>query len=143
MKSIKLFLAITFALIGSTLFSQTSMEEYLYVTKGYKVQIESGLDMKKGYEIEFVHEINTADGQFGKLSTLYRVKPEGKEIAAYMLTYTKYEGAAVEYLCIPSIDSDEEVLSTYYKSLNHRDGQTSTSQRLLVLTVLLGYVMEW
>jgi len=28
----------------------TTLEEYNYITKGYKVQIESGLDMKKGYD---------------------------------------------------------------------------------------------
>ncbi len=27
----------------------TTVEEYNYMTKGYKIQIESGLDMKKGY----------------------------------------------------------------------------------------------
>jgi len=31
-------------------FSQsTTQEEYNYITKGYKIQVESGLDMKKGY----------------------------------------------------------------------------------------------
>ena len=30
--------------------AQTTQEEYNYLTKGYKTQIESGLDMKKGYK---------------------------------------------------------------------------------------------
>ena len=34
----------------------TTMEEYNYMTKGYKIQVESGLDMKKGYFIEDMGE---------------------------------------------------------------------------------------
>ncbi len=30
----------------------TTLEEFNYLTKGYKIQIESGLDMKKGYFFE-------------------------------------------------------------------------------------------
>ena len=29
----------------------TTEEEYNYLTKGYKIQVESGLDMKKGYSL--------------------------------------------------------------------------------------------
>ena len=43
-----------FAQLDSTLVrsAPTTMEEYNYMTKGYKIQVESGLDMKKGYYFE-------------------------------------------------------------------------------------------
>ncbi len=39
--------------------SQTTLEEYNYVTKGYHVQLTSGLDMKKGYEFEDIDKKGT------------------------------------------------------------------------------------
>lgn len=38
----------------------TSLEEYNYLVKGYKIQVESGLDMKTGYHFEDIgdHEID-------------------------------------------------------------------------------------
>lgn len=49
MKKIKIF-STFFGLVVffTNLYFQTTQEEYNYITKGYKIQLESGLDMKKG-----------------------------------------------------------------------------------------------
>ena len=56
MKNIKLIIVITFILLSSSvakMYAQpTSEEEYNYITKGYKVQVETGLDMKAGYHFK-------------------------------------------------------------------------------------------
>ena len=41
----------SFGQVAISVPAPTSEEEYNYLTKGYKVQIESGLDMKKGYAL--------------------------------------------------------------------------------------------
>ena len=65
MKKITFILA-AFLLIflsgAARLYAQTTIttteEEYNYITKGYKVQFESGLDMKKGYILKDMGEWN-------------------------------------------------------------------------------------
>ena len=47
----KILLTLATITVSITLQAQTTVEEYNYVSKGYKVQLESGLDMKKGYEM--------------------------------------------------------------------------------------------
>lgn len=48
MKKIKIF-STCFGLVVlfTNLYFQTTQEEYNYITKGYKIQLDSGLDMKK------------------------------------------------------------------------------------------------
>ncbi|MBK7683852.1 MAG: hypothetical protein IPJ26_15910 [Bacteroidetes bacterium] len=46
------------------------------MTKGYQVQIESGIDMKKGYEFENIDKYSTNE-RAAELKVLYRVK-DGK-----------------------------------------------------------------
>ena len=116
------------------------MEEYNYVTKGYKIQIESGLDMKKGYELEGIEEKST-DLRNAKLSALYRMLPTGKkEIAAYMILYTR-TGNPTEYICVPHPGSDEDVMSKYWTQLY--DGANDSSQRLQLIVYLLTTRLKW
>jgi hypothetical protein len=70
----KLLLISVFTLQSIFSFSQnedhpygTTLEEYNYVTKGYAVQIEQGLDMKAGYE--FATFLN-GYGEYGASSIL-------------------------------------------------------------------------
>ena len=49
--------------------AQTTLEEYNYITKGYKVQTDSGLDMKKGYELSDIDE-NSTDERTAQLKVL-------------------------------------------------------------------------
>lgn len=79
----------------------TTVEEYNYLTKGYKVQIESGLDMKKGYS--FGESVKaTVDGK-----TIFQFRPlireSTKEVCAVLLTLTVYNmwGETITYFCIP------------------------------------------
>ncbi len=57
MKKMKLLLllillSLTYLKSYSQTISPTTIEEYNYITKGYKTMIESGLDMKKGYSFK-------------------------------------------------------------------------------------------
>lgn len=56
----KIILLVLITTLSNLTFSQeletevlsTTLEEYNYMTKGYEIQQKSGLDMKKGYDIE-------------------------------------------------------------------------------------------
>ncbi len=110
----KLTTTFLFALLFSVtnLFSQTTQEEYNYITKGYKVQIESGLDMKKGYSFVDLGNWNTKSGtenreiEFKGLMRIGQAKP-----CAIMMIYrrTDIPTGVVEYVCIPSKDAPENI----------------------------------
>ncbi|WP_421799825.1 hypothetical protein [Haliscomenobacter sp.] len=60
LNAMKFFLSLILIAFCSISFAQgTTQEEYNYVTKGYKIQQESGLDMKKGYSIKLYPETQT------------------------------------------------------------------------------------
>ena len=98
-------LIIVILLISSALhcFSQTTLEEWNYITKGYKIQVESGLDMKKGYQIVFDHKQN--DGSiYCEFWTLLKVnRGIGEKVA--IMVITNYDGG--HYYCIPKMGNDE------------------------------------
>ncbi len=48
----RISITIIFCIASFITLGQTTETEYNYVTKGYKIQLESGLDMKKGYRFE-------------------------------------------------------------------------------------------
>ena len=87
-------------------FSQgTTEEEFNFITKGYKIQIESGLDMKKGYTFEDYGDWGLTKGtevrnvEFKGLFRTGQTKP-----CAIMMIYkrTDITTGATYYLCIPS-----------------------------------------
>lgn len=76
----------------------TTLEEYNYLTKGYKIQVESGLDMKKGYTFDRISKILKGNYSFD-YSVL--VREVNKEAAAiFVKAYSGVSGKTY-YLCIP------------------------------------------
>ncbi|MDO9137091.1 MAG: hypothetical protein Q7U21_04665 [Lutibacter sp.] len=93
-------------------FGQTTQEEYNYITKGFKVQLESGLDMKKGYS--FVHMDHSAvTSEKEKRSTDFKalMKVGQTKPSAIMMIYkrTDIANGAIIYVCIPSPDASKEI----------------------------------
>ena len=135
----KLTFFVSLILFSVTVFGQTTLEEYNYVTKGYKVQIESGLDMKSGYRFEDIDKIQTEERTV-ELKSLIKGKGTPKTIAGYLLIYTR-EGSPVEYICIPNPLSDSEVMQKYYDQLYI--GVGDSSYRLQLILVCLSKFIQW
>jgi len=115
MKTKKLILLLFILLIGCSsdlLFSQTTQEEYNYLTKGYKDQIEKGQDMKKGYKISDLGTWNTESGKEKReceFKGLYRTG-QTKPCAILMIfRRTDIPQGANFYICIPSINATPEI----------------------------------
>ena len=128
-------------MVSLTTFSQTTLEEYNYVTKGYKIQQESGLDIKKGYSMVEIDENHSTD----RKATLYKFNKLGttKEKArtvAYMIEYEK-KGKPKEYYCVPHKDSDGGIKELFYASLNTPN--TDNSIKLLLTISLLTKYLDW
>lgn len=108
--------------ICGALSGQTTMEEYNYVTKGYKIQIESGLDMKKGYRLEDVSEHSVTftekDKIFKRVTTFKGLYREGeKSPCAIMIIYHNQDPSVNSkvYMCIPHFNSSSEIWDLHYK----------------------------
>ena len=105
-------IAMAFLLLFCNAFGQTTQEEFNFITKGYKVQIESGLDMKKGYSFVEYGDWGLNKGTerrsctFSGLVRLGESKP-----CAILLQYqrTDIENGANYYICIPSANSSEDI----------------------------------
>lgn len=111
----KLFLFLLLSTSVDT-FCQTTIEEYNYCTKGYKVQLESGLDQKKGYT---VHPLKTIeyDGLAVHNFKLFQLtkQSDNKNVAALIV---KHNVKTFEYwYCIPNPNSDNEILQKSYEDI--------------------------
>lgn len=92
--------------------SQTTEEEYLYVTKGYKIQKESGLDMKAGYKLQLIDNrfVTGKDGK-GRDYTLYSlIRTKDNSFACFILFYKNLDDKTEKYMCIPGIKSTTAIL---------------------------------
>ncbi|MDI5888742.1 hypothetical protein [Flavobacterium yafengii] len=79
-------------------FNGTTLEEYNYMTKGYKIQVSSGLDVKKGYVITDL-VTNNFDTYTFDYKTFIRQK-DGT-LAGIILIATSKLWSNVYYLAIP------------------------------------------
>ena len=117
MKKIK-FLFLGLALLAAQIINAqsckdipTTGEEYNYIVKGYKVQIESGLDMKKGYSLKDIIE----DSYDGRIVVFKELIKEEKDLRAIMAIFTGRDGIT-NYFCIP-LGNNLTGLAQSYKSL--------------------------
>jgi len=107
-----LIITILFSITSS--FGQTTQEEYNYITKGYKVQLESGLDMKKGYSFADLGNSAVTSGTEKRTTEFKALLKEGQsKPVAIMMIYrrTDISNGAVMYVCIPSQDAPKEIWS--------------------------------
>lgn len=106
--------------------AQTTLEEYNYVTKGYKIQVESGLDMKTGYVLKDLFEvfvrIEISDSPFGVAPKTIKTKAKGlyrtgqTSPCAIMLIETA--GSKIgKPVCIPHYLSEESIWDLYTRSI--------------------------
>ncbi|MCP4051719.1 MAG: hypothetical protein GY739_01430 [Mesoflavibacter sp.] len=103
------------ALISITAFSQTSMEEYNYLTKGYLLDKQTGRDLKSGYRMDatippFSQNINDGKNTITrKLRILKFVRTEDEKVVALLVIENREDTGYEGYICVPSILSSSEV----------------------------------
>jgi len=116
----------------------TTLEIYNYVTKGYAIQVASGLDMKKGYFIweKLTRSTNSADGRRTvKINAL--LIDSNFKVCAWILIYEK-AGQTPAYFCIPTQASDEAIWNKAFTDL--RDTKLSTDAYLAYTWALYNLV---
>lgn len=147
MKNRFLLFLVLFA--GNLVFSQsedwlnpTTLEEYNYLTKGYKIQIESGLDMKNGYVLKnfdnkFFHNISIYDKkQSRKVDFKLLYRDNEKRPCAALMILTRVETNYKEYLCIPSWNNElwKNFEKDFFKTVCNAEGMSEAESTRLVAT---------
>lgn len=121
--------------------SQTSLEEYNYLTKGYQIYKEYGGDMKRGYEMQFIDQQTSGDRDAILLAFK---KSSNKQVVAYLLIYSYYSSklqkTIKEYICIPHPDSNESIKNQFWGQL---ENSGDTAARLRVIAFLLARNLNW
>jgi hypothetical protein len=105
----KKILVVAVAMIFATSFSQekevTSLEEYNYLTQGYKIALETGVDFKTGYDLKKIDE-----DKFGDYSVSYHLfkNLESNKTKAILLVLKKDKDKAdkIIYMCLPFNNGD-------------------------------------
>ena len=141
MKKLSIFL-ILLLLSAIVSFGQTTMEEFNYITKGYKVQIESGLDMKKGYTLEDLGEWGLEYSNGGTRKTYFKglYRENENTPCAIMMIYKYSESDNIYYICIPHPDSDEEIWDLTLKFISDN---FSSSQNIMMAQAIIWALMHF
>ena len=117
----RLFLFIAIACFASFAKAQgTTQEEYNYVSKGYKIQVESGLDMKKGYKI-----VET-ERMLDDVQVKFLFRESDKTLAATIIVWHAKFFNKDYYVCLPNSKASKELWQSFYISMNELGGAAQT-----------------
>ena len=106
----------------------TTIEEYNYVTKGYAVQMEQGLDMKSGYEFASLNGygepayVNFGDGTTINVTLellINRSKTFAERAVMVIMSFDQEESK--RYLCIPNNYSSSLIWDKYFDEIQYFD----------------------
>ena len=128
MKKITITLLLISALT-SVSFSQiktavTTEEEYNYMTKGYRMQLEGGLDMKKGYIIGTESTINVGTYNF-KFIPLFKVVGAENILIGYICKAVSTTWNNVYWYGFPI--GDKDLLNRTFAGINTLDEPMTTA----------------
>lgn len=112
----KITMVAAFLVYGYALSQSTTQQEYLYMTKGLKIQLESGLDVKQGYELKGIKEVEQGDYIFMFQALL---RKDSKDKAAGVIVIAKNKKTSeLFFKAIPIINeekNEKEVFKVYTK----------------------------
>jgi len=94
----------------------TTNEEYNYLTTGYKIQIESGLDMKKGYSFNNMLERELGAYTFNIKSL---IRDSSHQVAALLVIVHSSVSGKDYYVCLPH--HNQELTNKYWAVMNTWD----------------------
>jgi hypothetical protein len=108
---------------SSIIFAQdkliTSEEEYKFLTKGYKLYLETGSDFKAGYELIKLKEDNTD----GYIITYHKfIDSKIKKVKALLIVLQKND--KITYLCLPF--NNNELLKKFIFEVENLDNTTKS-----------------
>ncbi|MGE5944088.1 MAG: hypothetical protein ACM31G_07095 [Flavobacteriales bacterium] len=132
--------------LSISVFSQTSLTEYNYLTKGYAKDLADGRDIKNGYAIIKVDGESTGvtvDDKKIHRAVRYSkfIKTQDSVCVALLVEFERADTKHKNYICIPSPKSDPEVLnlaqSDFYKQVTNLNDENIIGWQYLWNTLKL------
>lgn len=121
----------------------TTLEEYNYITKGLKIQIETGLDAKKGYSFKKYPHTHSAENVKFEVYFLYR-QNQNKPCATFIRAMYTIAGFTTQnkdlFFCLPNFQADKNIWDLYAKSLN--DNKNIAFQMAWITSKLYAYQVD-
>jgi hypothetical protein len=113
-----LILSISFLnpLFAQEKIAETTVEEYNFLTKGYKIQLEAGLDMKRGYSL--VNNSSTDDGKYSFEYSVLKRNATNEYVAILVVAKSKTWNNTY-FICIPF--ENYELYNLYLQSISSWD----------------------
>ncbi len=129
MKTLATAILLLVLLVPIRAISQTTLEEYNYVTKGYQVQIQSGLDMKKGYNFEDIttHHVESGKGVTRQTEFKALFKEGQKKPSAILCIYTRSDNGFKDFICIPQFNSEKALWDSTWDKIATYEGEGSNA----------------
>lgn len=110
----KIYIVLLLLLSVKNYAQSTTQSEYLYMTKGLKLHLESGLDVKQGYEIKGFYQINQGDFTFNYLALIRKNKEQNR--AGIVVIVKNNISSEVYFKSIPVVyENKKEVINVYAK----------------------------
>ena len=116
----------------------TTSEEYNYLTKGVKIQLNSGLDMKKGYDFFPWGEWSTSvSGTHERVCEYAILRESPSEVAKGILMHYYYkEGNKEDFVCIPVVNASSDIWDQTLKYVNSIDKNSSAKMRIIIYSLM-------
>ena len=105
----------------------TSLEEYNYLIKGYKIQVESGLDMKIGYHFENMGEHELGGFHF---TVKNLIRDSTNELAGILIITTSNTSGINYYTGIPIHNA--KLMDKYAQEISKWHGAMQAAYSYLV-----------
>lgn len=141
----KITMIVAFLTCGYVLSQSTTQQEYLYMTKGLKTQLMSGLDTKKGYELKGIKEVEQGDYIF-----IFQVllRKESKDnVAGVVIVAKNKKTSELFFKAIPIINeerNESEVFKAYTKlfaeNMNWND--SVNKEYAIASSMILGHAVN-
>ncbi len=115
----------------------TTMEEYNYMTKGYKIQVESGLDMKKGYSFKDMGEHKIGNYVFNVKKL---IRENQRELAGTLIISHGEISGKTYYTAIPV--NNAELMKLYGAEVGKWDSGLTGAYCYLISAYLSDYILS-
>lgn len=115
----------------------TTDEEYNYGAIGYRIQLQTRMSDKPGYEIR---ESGTCEEPGRKITLMGMYRSQEQFPCASIMIYDR-SGAAPQYYCVPSANASPKLWDQFHKSLSGGTDKP-TEQLQFFSTCLARFMME-
>lgn len=123
MKTLLTIAALLVALVCATGQGSTTQEEYNYVTKGISTSIENGIDLKKGYWINYQDDFTPLSSTIteGNYNFIFQplIRKSDSSLAAIIIKAKSNVSRKTYWLCLPN--DNHELYMKYLEELKKFD----------------------